>query len=343
MSKFKKRDCTDDISIWGKCRPDVDSYQKTEYEYLFFWELKQILTSQFIIDGVENKYLSSLATTYYPYKYGACVFFVDDVTRELSCLPCSVHHWTRGLQPAVVSVDNTSEMADNLPMRFCLTIDKDDFFVMGDNITFSRTKIPLIPLINQLVELSVTIDVNMAVQRTPYILTSNMDERLTAENVFQDIRKGLKVIDLKGKRGKDKLSEFSKFGMNDENMLRVLNLNAPYLIDKLEIERTNLWHNVLEKVGYKVNVNSTKKERLISDEVQGNYEETMGFYYSRKRTRLKAVEWLKAHGFPNARLVECTEYEGKAVGEDGKIHNDTPGFLRESVADKPPGRHALES
>lgn len=63
----------------------------------------------------------------------------------------------------------------------------------------------------------------------------------------------------------------------------------PYLVDKLDNHYNNIWNEFLRFIGIS-NLSITKKERLISDEVQALQGGAIASRYSRFSTRKKAVE-----------------------------------------------------
>lgn len=73
------------------------------------------------------------------------------------------------------------------------------------------------------------------------------------------------------------------------NKLNVLNTNAPYLIDKLDIHKHQVFNDALTVLGIN-NANTDKKERLITDEVTSN-EQLVNYYLNCwYKTRKKACD-----------------------------------------------------
>ena len=71
--------------------------------------------------------------------------------------------------------------------------------------------------------------------------------------------------------------------------LKVLKTDAPFIADKLYTLKTEIWNEALTYLGIN-NVNVTKKERLITDEVQRNQGGTLASRNSRLGMRQKACE-----------------------------------------------------
>ena len=65
--------------------------------------------------------------------------------------------------------------------------------------------------------------------------------------------------------------------------------DAPYVADKLYTLKTQIWNEALTYLGIS-NINITKKERLITDEVTRNQGGTIASRYSRLQARRDACE-----------------------------------------------------
>ena len=97
------------------------------------------------------------------------------------------------------------------------------------------------------------IDVNANAQKTPVLIQCGENQRLTLQNLYMKFEGNQPFI-----FGDDSL---------DMSRFKVLKTDAPYTADKLFQLRTNIWNETLTYLGVS-NVNTQKKERLISGEVQ---------------------------------------------------------------------------
>ena len=98
-----------------------------------------------------------------------------------------------------------------------------------------------------------TIQINVNAQKTPIALKCTENERLTYENLLKQYQGNVPVI-------------FGDKGL-DLNALTSINLQAPYVSDKLYQLMENYWNQFLTFFGIP-NITINKKERLITDEVQ---------------------------------------------------------------------------
>lgn len=99
-------------------------------------------------------------------------------------------------------------------------------------------------------------DINLNAQRTPYFITGTDKQMLTLVNLFKKVNDGDPVI----------YGDKSQINLDS---VKVLRTDAPFIVDKLDIHKTNLWNEALTFLGI-FNANTDKRERLITDEVQAN-------------------------------------------------------------------------
>ena len=101
------------------------------------------------------------------------------------------------------------------------------------------------------------IDVNIRAQKTPYVVITNENERLSMKNALQQVDENAMV--LVGERG-----HF------DPESIRTMNTGAPYIADKLTDYKHSIWNEFLTFIG--VDNISEKRERMISAETTSNNE-----------------------------------------------------------------------
>lgn len=97
------------------------------------------------------------------------------------------------------------------------------------------------------------IDVNMNAQKTPIIIATPEEEKLSIKNTMNEYDDGSYTI----------------YGLKNLNLdyIKTLNIGAPFIADKAMDIKDRIWNEALTYLGIP-NVTVTKKERLIVDEVQ---------------------------------------------------------------------------
>ena len=134
----------------------------------------------------------------------------------------------------------------------------DDIVYIKNNKIQKPTLETLRLMSYRLYETERTIDVNLIAQKTPVLIEGDTKTILTLKNVYMQYSGNTPFI-------------FGSKQYDLSNKLNVLNTGAPYLIDKLELHKHEIWDEALTYLGIN-NANTDKKERLITDEVNSNNE-----------------------------------------------------------------------
>ena len=121
-----------------------------------------------------------------------------------------------------------------------------------------------------------TIDVNLTAQKTPVLIEGDTKTILTLKNVYMQYSGNTPFI-------------FGNKQFDISNKLNVLKTDAPYLIDKLELHKHEIWNEALTYLGID-NANTDKKERLITDEVESNNELITYYLNCFYKTRKQACD-----------------------------------------------------
>lgn len=214
---------------------------------------------------------------------GYCLFFKDDALLSdriigdvgnekpdgrYLCLPC-----TLGGTWDVYNVPiKRRAYATNSYQKQC---DINDSVIIFNNYL----RLPDIWVINQfaerLYEVQRTIDVNVKAQKTPVMIVTDNDTRLTMKQFHKQYDGNEPYITV------DKSF--------DLNGIKVLNTEAPYVASKLQDLKHEIFNEALTYFGIS-NINTVKKERLISDEVTRNLGGTEVEKHVRLNARKDACE-----------------------------------------------------
>ena len=99
-------------------------------------------------------------------------------------------------------------------------------------------------------------DINLNAQKTPILILTDDKQKLTMQNMYAQYEGNTPVV-------------FADKNIVQPDSVKVLSTAAPYLVDKLDEHKKNLWDEALTLMGIN-NANTNKKERLIVDEVNAN-------------------------------------------------------------------------
>lgn len=154
--------------------------------------------------------------------------------------------------------------------------DFDDIVYIMNNLLEKPTFETLQLMAYRLFDTERTIDVNLTAQKTPVLIEGDHKTILTLKNVYMQYSGNTPFI-------------FGNKQFDISNKLNVLKTDAPYLIDKLELHKHEIWNEALTFLGID-NANTDKKERLITDEVESNNELISYYLNCFYKTRKEACE-----------------------------------------------------
>ena len=110
----------------------------------------------------------------------------------------------------------------------------------------------------RLYELERTIDVNVKAQKTPVLITVDESQRLLMENLYNQYNGNQPFI-------------FGDKNQLNENVIKALKTEAPYVIDKLQKQKQEVFNEALTFLGIN-NIAAEKRERLNTEEATENNE-----------------------------------------------------------------------
>lgn len=194
---------------------------------------------------------------------GSAIFFRDDVTGDYLCLKntFSGDFNVTGIPNKRVAM---GENGYNNPL------DTTNSIIIYNNMLRTNSFPDMEMFAMRLSNIDRSIDVNVNAQKTPVMVLSNEQQRLTMLNLFKEVDGNSPVI----------------FGDKnlDLNAIKGLNIGAPFVADKLYNLKSQIWNEALTYLGIS-NTNIQKKERMVSDEVNRNQGGTIASRYSRLESR----------------------------------------------------------
>lgn len=198
---------------------------------------------------------------------GMAVFFKDEVEGYLA-LQCAI---SGPLDVYRIPIRRRAYAVNG----FNRELDNKDSVIIFNNMLHKNSMLDVRMFARELYNLDRAISVNANAQKTPILIRCTENERLSLENVYMNYDGNKPVI-------------FADKQLNP-NALTVLKTDAPYVADKLYTLKTQKWNEALTYLGIS-NVNITKRERLITDEVTRNQGGTIASRYSRLESRRQACK-----------------------------------------------------
>lgn len=154
-------------------------------------------------------------------------------------------------------------------------LNNKDSVIIWNNALHKNSMLDVQMFARRLYNLDRAVDVNANAQKTPILIVCEESQRLTFENLYKEYQGNAPVI--KGDKG-----------LNPD-AFKVLKTDAPFVADKLYQLKVQIWNEALTFLGIS-NINVTKKERLITDEVTRNLGAIIANRYSRLNARREACK-----------------------------------------------------
>ena len=213
---------------------------------MFEWvNLPESMNQRFL---EKSLYFFGRASLLYSEKYGyinlncASDGFINlyDLPTKLNCYSHDLH-FTRDLYTG-----NTDKRKDE---ECILVLNNYDYLPTYSTIQLFAQK---------LAECDMTMNVNLKAQKTPVLILTSDEQRLTMENLYNQYDGNKPMI-------------FGDGNVLNMGSIKAIDTKAPYVIDKISEYKKEIWNEFLTFIGVN-NVAQEKKERLVSDEVNQNNE-----------------------------------------------------------------------
>ena len=198
---------------------------------------------------------------------GMAVFFRDDILGDL-CLQCMIGG---NLDVFRIPIERTAYATNGYQMR----LNNTNSVIIFNNYTHTNSMLDIEMFARRLYEIDRTIDVNVKAQKTPVLIRATENQRLTLKNLYMQYDGNEPFI----------------FGDKNLDMdgIKALKTDAPYVADKLNILKRQIWNEALTYLGIE-NSNTEKKERLVSDEVTTNLGGVEAQRFCRLNARRQAAK-----------------------------------------------------
>lgn len=198
---------------------------------------------------------------------GMAVFFKDEV------LGCLALRTMIGGTLNVYQIPNIrTAYASN---GYNKTLNDENSIIIFNNLIHTNSMLDVEMFAKRLYNIDRIIDVNVNAQKTPILIRCDETQRLTMKNLYMKYDGNEPII-----FGDKNLSA---------NPLQVLKTEAPYMGDKLSDLKARIWNEALTYLGIS-NINTVKKERMITDEVIRNQGGVIASRYSRLNARRQACK-----------------------------------------------------
>lgn len=201
---------------------------------------------------------------------GSIAFFVDEVMGLLALPYFNLSTLDVYGRPQRIQV-----MAQNGYRR---NLNSNEFVIMYDNNGRYPLWLDILQYAERLGQVTRTIDINVAQQKTPRFWKTKQEKLKTIEDIINNVDAYENLV-----------LAYESIDLDDTSL--VLS-PAPYVADKLDLEKDKIWNEFLRLIGI-ANLSFQKKERNISDEINAMQGGTVASRFSRFEPRKKACEEIK--------------------------------------------------
>ena len=233
----------------------------------YFDRLTELAVSMFewknLPDSIDERFLELTL-----FNKGYAVFFFDEGLEEYLCLPAAI-----GGKLNVYNIPN--DRRAYAASGYNKKLNENDSVLIYNNMLHKNSVLDVEMFAKRLYELDRIIDVNVAAQKTPVLISCDETQRLTLKNMYMQYDGNMPAI------------------YGDKNVtpdaIKAISTGAPYVADKLYTLKTQRWNEMLTYLGIS-NTNFQKKERMLRDEVIRETGGIIASRYSRLNERKKACE-----------------------------------------------------
>lgn len=202
------------------------------------------------------------------YRYGYAIFFKDEIIGEMA-LPVAI-----GGGRTVYDIPTERRAYANNGYSKNLTVDNS--VIIYNNYIHTNNKSALVDFALELTDIDETIRVNARAQKTPVLLQGEEKQIATLLNLYEQFDGNAPMV-------------FGDRSISADKLITAISTGAPYVADKLYELKSNIWNEALTYLGIP-NVQTNKKERLITDEVERSNGGTMASRFTDIEMRRKACD-----------------------------------------------------
>lgn len=185
-----------------------------------------------------------------------------------------------------------------------------DSVIIWNNLIHTNGQLKLLEFAKDLYNLECIIRTNANAQKTPLMILCDERTRLTMENLYQKYEGNAPFI-----FGSSRNSDLSV------TSIQAMNTQAPYLADKLYQLKANIWNEALTFLGIS-NISITKKERMLSDEVNRMQGGVLASRYSATEARKQACEEINNMFGLNIDVEFRQDYTDKKKDKESEENKD---------------------
>lgn len=243
---------------------------------------------------------------------GFMVGYKDTALNSFLIMPCTNNSVLDifGYPAKVNAYGYNGYMAQNLT-PYTITLGQEPTRADAALLYANYSRCPDLPAVlyfaRKLTKIDRTIDVNINVQKTPYIISCGENQRLTVANMFKQVDNFEPAIIT---------TKF--YGLNGEKPINVMDLKPPFVADKMQTLKRQVYQEALTYLGIEANT-SEKAERQVTEELTANMGETESMRQSPLASRKQfCKEFNKIYG-TNINVKFRSDLQLSQIMENGSL------------------------
>ena len=268
---------------------------------MYFRQMLALAENVFEFEGlpefIDLSYLNKVLL-----RQGSIVFFKDEDLGGVVALP-----WTLIGKKDVY--DRPLEITVKGENGYQRTLKQGEFVLMYDNNSRYPLYLDIAQFAQRIANCVRTCDINVWHQKTPRIWKTSKDKELSLKRMLNNVDSNIESI-----------VTYDSIDINDMDTVLA---PAPYVTDKIDNHLDKIWAEFFRLIGV-ANIQETKKERLITDELTASQGGTIASRYNRFEPRKRAIDeinkkWPELH-------MSVRYYDGEpSTDEDDKDLKDERG------------------
>ena len=234
---------------------------------MYFRQMLALAENVFEFEGlpefIDLSYLNKVLL-----RQGSIVFFKDEDLGGVVALP-----WTLIGKKDVY--DRPLEITVKGENGYQRTLKKGEFVLMYDNNSRYPLYLDIAQFAQRIANCVRTCDINVWHQKTPRIWKTSKDKELSLKRMLNNVDSNIESI-----------VTYDSIDINDMDTVLA---PAPYVTDKIDNHLDKIWAEFFRLIGV-ANIQETKKERLITDELTASQGGTIASRYNRFEPRKRAID-----------------------------------------------------
>ena len=266
----------------------------SDYYYRLMLMAKSMFKWEGLPNGIDEKWIEK-----YLFSEGSCMFYKDK-TKGFMVTKCTHEEVNYYDEPIKLRPYGTNLVSSES------LINGEECVLIRNNDDCIPTSLTIKLYAMRLAEIERTIDVNINMQKTPFIIKCSNGQKISLKQVILQ-------------RNDNELVIYGDKNLDTDN-IDVLKTDAPIVFDKLQIQKKQIWNEVMTFLGVN-NANMDKRERLVDDEVQANNEQIELCANVMLKSRERACELINELFNTNISVKLRTPKKGYSEDLEGGVNN----------------------